>query len=324
MAVTEPVVSNAPDAVTLLELHKLRVQFGSFVAVRDVSIKLGRGDLLGLIGPNGAGKTTLLRAASGLQPMTAGSVHVLGDLLEPGAPVMARVGFTPDTPALYEEMTVRTFLQFIARGYGLGSDVDSSISYWLERVWLTEKAGQKIKSLSRGMRQRLGLARTLLPNPSVALLDEPAAGLDPGGRVQFRKLLLELREQGKALIVSSHILADMAEYCTHIGVMERGSLIRMDTVAGFTASAGAGERCRYKVTLARKTAELRETVSAITGVEIHEADGDVMTLGWGRGREEAARLLAQLMSRGLPVADFSEEPVDLEQAYLRAGVRQVD
>ena len=321
---TAAVVPAGPEAVKLIELRGLRVQFGSFVAVRDVSLTLRRGDLLGLIGPNGAGKTTLLRAASGLQPLTAGSVHVLGDTLEPGAPVMARVGFTPDTPSLYEEMTVQRFLQFVARGYGLGSDVDSSISYWLERVWLTEKADQKIKSLSRGMRQRLGLARTLLPNPSVALLDEPAAGLDPAGRVQFRKLLLELREQGKALIVSSHILADMAEYCTHIGIMERGSLIRLDTVAGFTATAGCGDRCRYHVTLANKVEELREKVAGILGAAVVEADGDVATIDWPRGRGEAAKLLAELMARGLPVAEFSAEPVDLEQAYLKSGIRQVD
>jgi ABC-2 type transport system ATP-binding protein len=313
-----------PASAPLVELRALRVHFGSFVAVRDVSLTLRRGDLLGLIGPNGAGKTTLLRAACGLQPLAAGSVHVLGDPLEPGAPVMARVGFTPDTPALYEEMTVRTFLRFVARGYGLGADVDAGISYWLERVWLTEKADQKIKSLSRGMRQRLGLARTLLPNPSVALLDEPAAGLDPAGRVQFRRLLLELREQGKALIVSSHILADMAEYCTHIGIMERGALIKLDTVAGFTAGAALGDRCRYHVTLSRAARDLRQTVASIPGAGAVEANGDTATIDWPRGRDEAARLLSELMARGLPVAAFSAEPLDLEQAYLRAAVRQVD
>jgi ABC-2 type transport system ATP-binding protein len=222
----------------LVDVQSLRVHFGAFAAVDGVSLTLRAGDLLGLIGPNGAGKTTLLRAMAGLQPTAAGQVRVLGEILQPGAPVMARVGFMPDTPALYEEMDVRTFLRFVAKGYGLSaSDIDATISYWLERVWLVEKATQKIKSLSRGMRQRLGLARTLLPNPSVVLLDEPAAGLDPAGRVQFRKLLCELREQAKALVVSSHILADMADYCTHIAIMERGSLKRCGTVAEITAAA---------------------------------------------------------------------------------------
>src|SRR3954469_14401427 len=312
----------------LVDVQTLRVRFGTFWAVNGVSLTLKGGDLLGLVGPNGAGKTTLLRAMAGLQPTAAGQVRVLGEVVEPGAAVLARVGFTPDTPPLYEEMTVGTFLRFIAKGYGLAADVDAHLSYWLERVGRAEKATQKIKSLSRGMRQRLGLARTLLPNPSVVLLDEPAAGLDPAGRVQFRKLLCELRDQGKALVVSSHILADMADYCTHIAVMERGVVRRFGTVADFTADAGADElsrdRRRYNVTLARVTPDLRDAVTAIAGVGAVEANGDKFTVEWGRTPEDATRLLAELMARGLPVASFAPEPADLEQAYLRAGVRQVD
>jgi ABC-2 type transport system ATP-binding protein len=308
-------------------VQSLRVQFGSFVAVDGVSVTLRGGDLLGLVGPNGAGKTTLLRAIAGLQPSACGEVRVLGEVVEPGAPVLARVGFTPDTPPLYDEMTVRTFLRFVGKGYGLsGSDIDAHISYWLERVWLAEKASQKIKSLSRGMRQRLGLARTLLPNPSAVLLDEPAAGLDPAGRVQFRKLLCELRDQGKALVVSSHILADMADYCTHIAIMERGALRRFGTVSEFTAAAvdEAHGRRRYHVSLARPLPNLRDAVAAIEGVGAIDANGDKFTVEWGRTADDAARLLAELIARGLPVASFSPEPFDLEQAYLRAGVRQVD
>src|SRR3954463_3203986 len=238
-AVTTPSRSAAAPprpAPALLEADSVRVQFGPLAAVRDVSLSLGPGHLLGLIGPNGAGKTTLLRAMSGLQPLASGQVRVLGEPLDPGAPMMSAVGFTPDTPALYDEMTVRTFLRFVAKGYGLGaSEVDERIGYWLERVWLTEKADQKIKALSRGMRQRVGIARTLLPNPAVVLLDEPAAGLDPAGRVQFRQLLCNLRDQGKALIVSSHILSDMEEYCTHIGIMRRGEMVQFGTVSEIAA-----------------------------------------------------------------------------------------
>src|ERR1044072_4872725 len=124
------------------------------------------------------------------------------------------------------------------------SEVEERIDFWLERVWLTEKADQKIKGLSRGMRQRVGIARTLMPNPAVVLLDEPAAGPDPAGRVQFRKLLCELREQGKALIVSSHILSDMEEYCTHIAIMGHGNLMKFGTVREIATGADTG-RCRY-------------------------------------------------------------------------------
>jgi ABC-2 type transport system ATP-binding protein len=340
----------------MLECEALRVQFGPLVAVHDVSVTLRPGHLLGLIGPNGAGKTTFLRAVAGLQPLVSGRVRVLGETLTPGAPIMAAVGFTPDTPPLYDDMTVRTFLRFVAKGYGLGaSDVDSRIGYWLERVWLTEKADQKIKGLSRGMRQRVGIARTLLPNPAVVLLDEPAAGLDPAGRVQFRKLLVELRAQGKALVVSSHILSDMGEYCTHIAIMGKGTLLRVGTVgeiaSGETAGvtgAGAEPLARYDVTLAHATPGAGDAIRAIPGVGAVTAaedapagaagngvakggatgnagnDADRFSVEFPRGRGHAARLLAEMIGRGLPVASFAPEPMDLEQAYLRAGIRQVE
>src|SRR5438552_2674536 len=230
----------------LLTAENLRVQFDTLRAVDDLSLTLRGGDLLGLIGPNGAGKTTLLRAIAGLQPLARGVCKLLGDTIAPGAgPVLRQLGFTPDTPPVYEELTVRKFLRFIAMGYDLtGNETAERIDFWLEKVWLTEKANQKIKQLSRGMRQRVGIARTLLPNPALVLLDEPAAGLDPAGRVQFRQLLLSLREQGKGIIISSHILADMSEYCTHIGIMAHGRMIQYGTVAE-VAAAGNGQRCRH-------------------------------------------------------------------------------
>ncbi len=178
--------SSAADQPPLLSLDRVRVRFGAVLAVRDVSLELRPGDLLGLIGPNGAGKTTLLCAAAGLQPVKAGLVRIAGRPFEPGmsgaGDCLRLVGFTPDTPPFYEQLTVRDFLRFIARGYDLtGTQVEERIDFWLEKVWLTEKAGQKIGGLLRGMRQRIGIARTLLPNPAVVLLDEPAAGSIPAG-----------------------------------------------------------------------------------------------------------------------------------------------
>jgi iron complex transport system ATP-binding protein len=141
---------------------------------------------------------------------------------------MSRVGFTPDTPPLYEEMTVRTFLRFIARGYGLGAgDVDAHISYWLDRVWLAEKASQKIKSLSRGMRQRLGLARTLLPNPSVVLLDEPAAGLDLGGREDLVRRLGDLAAdtEAPAMVLVTHHVEEIPPSFTDVLIIRDAKVV---------------------------------------------------------------------------------------------------
>ncbi len=307
-----------PPTQALLSVANARVRFGSLVAVHDVSLQLGPGDLVGLVGPNGAGKTTLLRAIAGLQPIARGTIRILGhDLEDARIQAMRFLGFTADTPPIYDAMTVRTFLRFIGMGYGLDRELsEQRIDFWLERVWLTEKANQQIKSLSRGMKQRLGLARTLLANPVVILLDEPAAGLDPGGRVQFRQLLCSLREQGKALIVSSHILADMGEYCTHIAIMAQGRIMQYGTVAQIAAGA-TGQRCRYGVTLARPVAGLDRLLAEVPEISGVEIDGQRLMLEYSSEPEHAAALLAQLVALRLPVASFAPRVADIEEAYLR-------
>ncbi len=319
-----------PDAAAtppppVLSADNLCVRFAKIFAVRDVSLRLACGDLLGLIGPNGAGKTTLLRALCALQPLTRGSVTILGESLGLNRPdLLARIGFTPDTPALYDDLTTRQFLRFIGLGYGLdASDIEERIDFWLERVWLLEKSGAKIKSLSRGMKQRLGIARTLLPNPAVILLDEPAAGLDPAGRVQFRQLLCELREQGKAIIVSSHILSDMADYCTSIGIMAAGQMVKLGTVSQ-VINMHDDQRCRYTLRLSHPVPSLEAALLSIPGVTEIQTDRTVITLEFSNDPASAATLLGELIARKLPICSFTPNAVDLEEAYLRIGIRQVD
>jgi ABC-2 type transport system ATP-binding protein len=310
---------------TVLEATNLRVQYGTYVAVPDLNLQLSGGHLLGLIGPNGAGKTTTLKALAGLLPRSAGSVKVLGQEVEPGRPeALSRIGFAPDTPALYDDLSVSDFLRFVGRSYRVALDaVEERIDFWLEQLWLADRHNAKIKSLSRGMRQRLIIARTLLPDPTLVLLDEPAAGLDPAGRVQFRQLLGNLRDQGKALIVSSHILADLDEYCTHIAIMHGGKVIQFGTVAQVVGGK-ADNRCRYIMTLAMATpgtAQLLEQIPAVTQVQV---DGRRVSFEFEHEAGAAADLLRTLLNRGLPVASFAPEAQDLEQAYLRTGIKQVD
>lgn len=314
-----------PRGEAVLAADSVRVSFGTFDAVRDVSLELRGRDLLGLIGPNGAGKTTLLRALAGIQPMARGIVRILGEPLRGGAShLIQHIGFTPDTPALYEEMTARDFLRFIAKGYDFAArEAEERIDFWLEKVWLAEKRDVKVKALSRGMRQRLGIARTLLPNPSLVLLDEPSAGLDPAGRVQFRQLLCSLRDQGKAIIVSSHILLDMAEYCTHIGIMSRGELVRFGTVSEI-ARQGDPSRCRYTIHLSHPVAGIGMMLEGIDGVTGLELDSDRVILEYASAREDAAVLLRQLLDLRIPVAAFAPHAPGLEEAYLRTDVAQVD
>lgn len=309
----------------LLSAERVRVEFGDLLAVNDVSFALQPGSLLGLIGPNGAGKTTLLRGLAGLQPLDSGRVRIMEHVVEPGAiDALRQIGFTPDNPPVYDDLTVRQFLQFIAKGYGMDDqELQEKISFWLEQVWLTGKADQKIKALSRGMKQRIGVARTLLPNPNVILLDEPAAGLDPAGRVQFRRLLCSLRDQGKVLIVSSHILADLSEYCTHIGIMAAGSMVQFGPVGDFGAT-GNNDRCHYVLVLTHPIPDIMDRLAGIDQLNNVTVDREQVTFEYLSTREAAARLLAGLIERKVPVASFAPVKADLEQAYLRTGLQQVD
>jgi ABC-2 type transport system ATP-binding protein len=310
----------------VLSVDDVSVRFDKIQAVKDVTFSLQRGELLGLIGPNGAGKTTLLRTMCGLQRPASGVVKILGNpLRSESIDGFEHVGFTPDTPAMYPNLTVRQFLRFIGQGYGLSrGETDERIGFWLQKVWLSEKADAKIKGLSRGMRQRIGIARALLPNPHVIILDEPAAGLDPAGRVQFRRLLCDLRDQGKALIVSSHILADMDDYCTHIGMMSGGRMLQLGTVHEVSRSTLAAGRACYEIRLARVPNHLAATFEEIDGVAQVVIEQDRISLEYDADLQSAAALLAELVRRQVPVASFARQASGLEQAYLRSGIGQVD
>jgi ABC-2 type transport system ATP-binding protein len=219
---------------------------------------------------------------------------------------------------------VRQFLEFIAAGYGLVADVtESTIDFWLEKVWLQDKKYQKVKNLSRGMKQRLGIARTLLSNPQIILLDEPASGLDPAGRVQFRRLLSDLRDQGKTLIVSSHILSDMEEYCTHIAIMSHGSILKFGTVREVAEGIDTGH-CRYTLDLSEPMAGLEALLTEIPDVRIEEAGRLQLTIRYWADRERAGVLLRKLIAEDVPVCGFAANTTGLEEAYLQAGIRQVD
>ncbi len=203
--------------------------------------------------------------------------------------------------------------------------MDERIDFWLEQVWLSEKADQLIKTLSRGMKQRMGIARTLLSNPAVILLDEPAAGLDPAGRAQFRQLLVTLRNQGKAIIVSSHILSDLAEYCTHIGIMSAGRMVQFGTVAEVSddGTATATHAVRFAAT-GQTLDDIAESIAELEGVIRVRVIGTKLEILAPAGDEAAAALLAALIGQGHRVSSFSVEGGGLEQAYLRTGIAQVD
>lgn len=308
---------------TLLKANQIRVEFGDLVAVRDVSFEMAGGDLLGLIGPNGAGKTTLLRVLAGLRAPTAGSAEILGhDVFSNGDPIRGRIGFAPDSPPAYEELTVEQFLQFIAEAHGLPrKEGDERIDFWLEQVWLEKKRNVRIKNLSRGMRQRVTIAQTLLPNPMVVLLDEPSSGLDPAGRIQLREIIASLGAQGKATIVSSHILADLEEYCTHVAIIEHGRILRYSAVADLHKAEN--NRCGYRLTVLGDD-DVSEAIMALEGVSHLVRDDHTYTFEFCQDEQEAGALLRQLIERGLCVTSFGAVRKSLEDVYIKTGVKQVD
>src|ERR1700722_7140349 len=215
----------------LLAIEHLRVDFPEVVAVNDLTLTVEAGDVCGLIGPNGAGKTTTMRAISGLQECTRGSVKVGGhELASEPDELKRQLGFMPDFCPTYDQLTASEFLDHYARAYDVPNR-NKRIDECLQLTWLTDKRNALCEELSRGMKQRLVLAKTLLPDPKVLLLDEPASGLDPLGRIELRKILLQLREAGKAVLISSHILTELSGFCNTAAIMERGKLVTFGTIA---------------------------------------------------------------------------------------------
>ena len=309
---------------TLLTAENIRVEFGPLVAVRDLSFDLPGGQLLGLVGPNGAGKTTLLRVLAGLHAPTRGMARILGKpVLGEHEIVRQHVGFAPDTPPAYEDLTIERFLLFIAGAYDLSSqEAHERLDFWLERLWLTDKRHTPIKHLSKGMRQRVTLARAFLPRPHILLLDEPLAGLDPAGRIELRGVLSMLRDQGCAMIVSSHILSDLEEVATHIAIIEQGRILQWSE----TSSLFQDERARqpYRLETIDDRKSYRYVLAAIDGVSQVNCNGCSYRFDYHAENGKAAELLRTLVEQGVPVVSFSKVKTSLEDAYLRSGVKQVD
>ena len=308
----------------LMKADNVRVEFGPLVAVRDVSFELHGGELLGLIGPNGAGKTTLLRVLAGLHAPTRGVAEILGrPVLGESEVVRQHIGFAPDAPPAYEDITVNQFLRFIAGAYGLeDGEVEERLEFWLEHLWLTDKRDTPIKHLSRGMRQRVTLARTFLPKPHAILLDEPLAGLDPAGRMELRRVLSMLRDQGCAMIVSSHILADLEEVATHIAIIEHGSFLRWATAESM--HQGNEGKNTFRVETLDGDTRVAAILDGIEGLSDVQRDGNVYTFDYLADGAAKADLLRKLVHAEVSVVSFTQQRTSLEDIYLRSGVKQVD
>lgn len=307
----------------MIRVRGLWVDYDEFHAVRNLSFDVGEGDVCGLIGPNGAGKTTTMRAIVGLVEPAGGSIEVAGiDMLERPRDARRLVTFMPDFAPAHDDLKVWEFLDLFAGSYFIPKARRAdAVDRHLDLVGLTEKRESKIAGLSRGMRQRLMLARSLIPEPRVLLLDEPASGMDPQGRIDLKNILKRFGSEGRTVLISSHILAEMTEFCTSVAIMEQGRLV----------VGGPIEEVRARI-LGAVVYEL----AIVEGAELAAAIlGESAIVGhpeWLDGRftfpfhgddRQASDLLAELVTAGVRVASFARRREGLEDLFLKVGAREL-
>jgi ABC-2 type transport system ATP-binding protein len=319
--------------MSLLEVRGLRRDYGALRAVEDVSFDLDAGTILGFIGPNGAGKSTTMRILATLDTPTAGDVRLDGrslvDLPDAARPL---IGYMPDRYGTYDDVTVYEFLDFFARAYGLqGAARRKRVDSVMEFTGLHPLAEKLTSALSKGMKQRVALGRTLLHDPRLLILDEPADGLDPRARIELRELLRALADQGKAVLISSHILTELAEICDSCAIIEQGRLLATGRVADLLAQSGATAAASELAVRLAVGAEAEAAYAQAERLLLEQPrvarvarEGGLLRvrleLEAGAGREQvdaaAARLLTALVGAGLPVCAFSHRELNLEDAYM--------
>lgn len=317
---------------TLIRVEHVSKQYRSLYALNDLSLEIPRNTIYGLIGPNGAGKTTLLRILAALLTPSSGQVWFGGqDVSRTPTIIQRKVGYMPDFFGVYPDLTATEYLEFYAGIHGIPRNKHADIiNDLLELVELTDKRDALVESLSRGMKQRLCLARALVHDPDVLLLDEPASGLDPRARVELRELVRSLQSMGKTILISSHILLELAEMCTDIAILQGGKLIIAGSVEQVTHQLGGGRQLEIHV-LHREDVEHATTIlntnPAITRVIQESANND--TTGTNiqadfTGDEETMRqILETLIQNKVPVVSFSPRSGGgrLEEVFLNITER---
>jgi ABC-2 type transport system ATP-binding protein len=306
---------------TVVETKNLTKTYGAFTALNDLSIHVNRGQILGFIGPNGAGKTTTIKILVGLSKPTSGSATIAGvDCSQNASKIKQLVGYMPDKFGSYDNMRVHEYLDFFGAIFGIPGKVRKArIQEVMETTNTTYMQDRYVESLSHGMQQRVGIARTLLHNPEVLILDEPANGLDPKARIEMRQLLLQLAAQGKTLIVTSHILPELSRICNVVAIVTAGKLRAFGSVDEVMSSLCPQRNYEVQVANAEHVGSaervLREVLSESEPLTSSPAE---LTLRFPTVRTEAelADLLNKLVAAKIPVTQFRELTTDLEDAFL--------
>ncbi|QOJ01942.1 MAG: ABC transporter ATP-binding protein [Phycisphaeraceae bacterium] len=317
----------------MIETINLTKRYGDLVALNALNLSINEGDCFGFIGPNGAGKTTTIKILATLLKPTSGQANIAG--LTVGYQnrlIRPLIGYVPDFMGAYEDMVVTEYLEFFAAAYNVHGEARRKVVRdVLELTDLTYKATAEVNSLSRGMQQRLSVARVLLHDPKVLLMDEPASGLDPRARIEMRELLKELRRMGKTILISSHILPELAELCNVVGIIERGQLLFSGTVdeilrrakLGHTIHVGVTDRHDDAAGVLRALPGVRKVTIAEPGPGsqgarlIHVDFEDAPAGDRGAGRRSFSDIPNILVNQGYRITKFTEEPVNLETAFMR-------
>jgi ABC-2 type transport system ATP-binding protein len=310
-------MSTIAPPVPAVQTVGLTRTYGSMTALSALDLTINRGDLFGFIGSNGAGKTTTLRILATFLTPTAGQAFVLGhDVVREADAVRHVIGYMPDFFGVYKDMEVTEYLDFFGACYKIPTiQREKTVNDVLELVGLSEKKGALIGALSRGMQQRLGLARVLIHDPAVLLLDEPASGLDPRARIEMMAILQELQRMGKTIIISSHILSELQTLCNRVAIIEKGKLIYSGPVQGVRDQMSSGRVVWVKVSTDQKHAvQLLKTLSEVSAAEA--VDGQVkVTL---QDHETDHSVVADVLVRGgAKLLELREDEVGLEEVFLQ-------
>jgi len=303
----------------VVDIQHLRKEYSNnLVAVKDLSLNLERGDIFGFIGPNGAGKTTTIKMLATLLRPTSGRAFIDGvDVTREPERVRGIIGYMPDNFGVYDDIKVWEYLDFFAAAYKIPRDKRPRIiDDVLELTDLTVKKDSYVEELSRGMKQRLCLAKTLVHDPQVLLLDEPASGLDPRARIEIKELLKELKSMGKTIIISSHILPELADFCNKIGIIEQGELIVSGDVLEIMRQVTGGQMLDVRVIVEdqEKALALLSGLSTVRNARIVDQDLKVDYVGEA---DRTYEVLNALVHAGIRVRAFTEEQTDLEDIFMK-------
>jgi len=301
----------------IVQTINLTKRYGKLVALNNLHLQIEDGECFGYIGPNGAGKTTTIRILATLLQPTWGEARVCDHVVGyESRKIRPLIGYVPDFFGAYEDMVVQEYLEFFASAYNItGSQRARVVGDVLELTDLAGKRDALVDSLSRGMQQRLSVARVLLHDPRVLLLDEPASGLDPRARIEIRELLKELRNMGKTIIISSHILHELAELCTTVGIIESGELLYHGPISEIVARARRGTRVHVRVAEQQDLAAL--VLQRTRGVKsVSEANG-ALVVELASNTHDFTSLARLLMDNNFRLCELKEEEVNLETAFMR-------